>query len=207
VNREHGEKIAVSRSETARKTSAREDIQRARADRLRRWREENPEAFSVCTEALLDSNRKGQNRSTVSSLEDTIWAMLPEGFRRNVQVRANRTVRQVDFVGPFMVEVDGLHHFRPIFGAERFRTTYLRDRILTLWAFQRRRMLIRLSLDVFTSSGALRPFWASTVGEILADPLLGVSLVGDLYAGSDWPADRSWTSRSGAITCSSSKTG
>lgn len=204
--RDHGTSMREAASSTAKRTSARQDVQQARADRLRAWRKREPERFrKECTERMLASNAAGQNRSTTSCLEDTISGLLPT-FRRNAQVRTSSIVRQVDFVGTFMVEVDGLHHFGPLYGEVRFEDTRSRDKILTRWATESGRTLVRISIDCFTSSGSLRPLWKETVELILKDPPDGVSLVGDLYASIDLPWDRWWTSKSGEIICSSSGT-
>lgn len=193
----HSEELRASASRTAKRTSARQDVQDARAERLRAWREREPEKFRTeCTEKMLAARR--ESLQVVSCLEETVSGLLP-GFKRNAQVRAGPMVRQVDFLGEFMVEVDGLHHFRPLHGRERFETTTLRDLVLTEWVRSSRKTLVRVSLDCFTSSGAIRPLWREVVEATLRHPPAGVSLLGDLYGSINLPWDRWWISRSGEI--------
>lgn len=204
VNAESREACQRNRSETAIKTSARSEVMVARAGRLRSWRQENLEvARAIAAHARTFIDHEGKRPTQI---ERALIPLLP-GFRRNVQVKAGAMRKRVDFVGPFLVEVDGLYHFLPLAGEEKFRQARERDRALCEWATTAGRPLVRVAADCFARD-ELREVWAPKVKAALRDPPAGVTLVGDLYYGVDWPRVR-WLTLGSATpdTCSSSTTG
>ena len=89
-------------SESARKTSARPEIQAARAANLKQWREENPEKFAKCTEAAWKSPKLSRMENWLRNQLD--W--------KSERVRCGVDRKSVDFVnGMIWIEVDGFYHF------------------------------------------------------------------------------------------------
>ena len=194
VREKYPEEVAANVSATAKRTSARLDIQAARAERLRRWREENPEAFNVIVERLKAAP-KGLGFSP-TKLEEAAKAFLPEDVERAVHVEFDGRTKCVDFrSGNLLVEVDGIRHFIPLNGEKAFVVTQASDVALCDWVMRERSVaLVRISTDCFEKC-AVREKWAPMIRQAITEARPGVTLVGDLYFGVRLAYDRWWTSR------------
>lgn len=178
-------------SETAKRTSARPEIQAARAALLRKWREENPEAFSKCTAAAQASPKRSKPEAW---LRENLLLGWPQG-----QIRCGEERKQVDFISESVwVEVDGFFHF---FEVKRIRDTRPsrlkrtlavvqgRDAMLNQEARSRGICLIRVGVDCFARDGALRDEWKRTFTAMLHSMPPGVWCLGRLYEPVLWAQD------------------
>jgi len=180
-------------SETAKKTSARPDIQKQRAERLARWRQENPEKFI----AIMEKGCRAVKRSKAEEwLEKNV--LLELGFRRNVRVRCGQNRKQCDFVRKdFWVEVDGCWHFGVKFSrntSSRYdvNKVHVRDVMLNKEAERRGLTLVRLGLDCWRGNGhrILRDEWLELLLRMISSPSPGVYLFGKCYEQGVWASDR-----------------
>jgi len=171
----------------------REDVQKARAERLAEWREKNPEKFrSIVTKM----QRAKRSKSSGSKFEDTLAELLPNA-KRNSQVRCGVKLKQVDFALPGLwVEVDGHFHFFPVYGQTRLDQSWERDAMLNREAVRRGIALVRIGLDCFTTGGMIRARFAKAVQLAIAEKREGLTCIGDLYRLSPWERGRWWTSKS-----------
>lgn len=189
-------------SATARRTSARPDIQASRAAALRRWREANPDLFAEAVAALERSSR-----STSSKMER--WLRRELGWPAG-RVPCLGTAKLVDFVsGDVWVEVDGFYHFFQAPSRRRPRhlaDVQARDRALNAEASRRGSVtLLRLSMECFASStGAMKPAWLETMRAMLRSPTPGVWCLGALYESCPWASAGCTILRSPATPTTSS---
>ena len=174
-------------SVTARRTSARPEIQASRAANLKRWRDENPEKFrEAVAKSTLASGKRSKNECGLRALID--WPQA--------QVRCGTERKQVDFVSEKVwIEVDGYYHFfspkrrpaprkRPQRPLENVQT---RDEMLNAEARRRGITLIRLAGSCFhTSTGRLRLIWEPWLMAMLRSPTPGVWCAGALYESCPW---------------------
>ena len=169
-------------SATARRTSARTEVQAARAERLRVWREKNPEKHRRCSEAM---HRKVSSRSKME-----MWLSRVLGWEAGY-VRCGGTRKQVDLVrGTTWIEVDGCGHFEAARPKHWRYSQRIEDRDAILNEEARRRgdvTLIRLSMECFaTSTGAMKLEWLEIFTAMLASPTPGVWCLGGLYESCPW---------------------
>jgi very-short-patch-repair endonuclease len=143
-------------SETAKKTSARIDIQKSRAARLKRWRELNPDTFlKKCT---LVMHSRWQSLPEKKLFE--FFKSIDEDFERNKQIKSkkyfliNKTnTKQIDILNKskkIIVEFDGRQHFAPIFGEEVLEKIRQKDIELEKFCIDNDFILIRVSQSCFT---------------------------------------------------------
>jgi very-short-patch-repair endonuclease len=140
-------------SNAAKITSARPEIQKARAGQLKRWRDNNPDKFyEKCISPM--------HGAWDSKPERTLYKfalMLNSNFKRNRQVNSkkyfltNKTSRkQVDIIDKkrkIIIEFDGPHHFKNIFGSLKRRQEV--DRELERFCLDKKYILIRVSQSCF----------------------------------------------------------
>ena len=172
-------------SETAKRTSARSDIQAQRAEQLKRWRDANPEAF-------MEITRKAQGSPKRSKMETLLEPWLTElGFTRNVQLRAEGQRKQVDFVNRLtgtVIEVDGPWHFLPIRGSAYLGKVQQRDRMLDREILARSWRMIRISMQHFKShTGEVDPtVWQQVQTLLQHQTESGIWCFGSLYESVSW---------------------
>jgi hypothetical protein len=176
-------------SDVARLTSTRPEILKARAERLARWRELNPDEFyEKCTKAA-----------------HAIWHSIPElalfdllknvegyDFVHNQVVKSvafpNKSKRkQVDIADRsrhIYVEFDGIIHFNArIKGEDNFERVKCMDAMLDDYITKHDWTLIRISYDQFSykDGGRFEPDCLKKLFEILKDPRPGVHRIGKAY--------------------------
>jgi hypothetical protein len=176
-------------SETAKRTSARRDIQLQRAERLKRWREENPEKFKKTIQLAMKSPKKSKMESWLR--DDLGW--------KSRYVRCGDDRKFVDMAnGKIWIEVDGCFHFwevkrknskRP----HNFKRVQERDNMLKEEALRRKNItLIRLSMSCFYRKGRMKEEWYTLLLNMLRSPKPGVFCAGEFYEHCPW-ADSSVT--------------
>jgi len=187
------DKAAIFRenqSETAKKTSARADVQAARAERLKNWRDNNPEDFyNKCTRAM--------HKTWTSKPEKRLRAFaqsINPLFKGNQQVNSNKHFftnktcrKQVDLIdkeNKIIIELDGPHHFDPIFGDEILKINKKKDKELDKFCLDGGYLLIRVShteYDYRKSSNDFSTRTLNKVREILDAGAPGVYYLGEEY--------------------------
>lgn len=199
----------LAASAAAKKTSARPEIQAARSEKLRLWREREPERFKEIAQKAMRSAKKSKAEA---------WMRNHLGWTE-AQVVCGVDRKQVDLVSPtkkIWIEVDGHWHF---FGhrskKEKPRPDLLairqaRDSMLNAEA--RRRgdvMLVRMAASCFvSSSGRIRDDWLEWLTATLLSPTPGVYCAGELYESAPWALEGCTILRSPTpSTTSSSPTG
>lgn len=177
---------------TARITSARPEIQQQRAERLKKWRKENPEKFAKCTEAAQRSSKKSRMEA---------WLRMQinwKGKKIRCKKRPNKKWKQVDFVkGKIWIEVDGFYHFfehPKNVESKKFRlpTVQQRDEMLLEECIRRKDvMLIRLDMTCFHSStGRMKTQWWTLLQSMLISVTLGIYCLGELYESCPWAKNK-----------------
>jgi len=179
-----------NQSETAKKTSARADVQAARAERLKNWRDNNPEDFyNKCTRAM--------HKTWTSKPEKRLRAFaqsINPLFKGNQQVNSNKhfltnktSRKQVDVIdeeNKIIIELDGPHHFDPIFGDEKLNLNKKKDKELDKFSLDKDYLLIRVShteYDYRKSANDFRLRTLNKVREILDNGVPGVYYLGEEY--------------------------
>ena len=185
-------------SETAKITSARKDIQQQRAERLKSWRDENPEEFyEKCTKKMINSRKEGSPRSKP---EGVLLKILNENcqdrFLRNTRVssikifKTNKThTKECDLISKdegIIIEFDGKHHFKAIYGEERFEKTLLVDRELEEYCKQKEILLIRVDYSQFlwrrNNKDRFRDGVIIKIIKIIDENKKGIFRIGEYYA-------------------------
>lgn len=182
---EHTPEMRKKYSETAKITSARLDIQQQRAVALKKWREDNPEAFSAI-------RSKAHASPKLSKME--MWLephLIPLGFVRNTQLRCGEERKQIDFIHrekQIIIEVDGPWHFLPIQTEDYLKAVQARDQLLNQEIMNRSWRLIRLSMQCFKgSSGKLiSPELNQLIATINDGSWTGIRCYGSLYEQRSW---------------------
>jgi hypothetical protein len=185
TNQSDGHRVASSK--TARLTSARPEIQAARAENLRKWREANPEAFAKCVEAAMRSPKRSKMET---------WLRLQLGWdMARIRCKKTKIQKQVDLVkGKVWIEVDGFYHFleNPHVGRKQtLQDVQQRDLLLKNEAIRRGDItLLRLGMECFASStGAMKLEWYQLLQDMLASPIPGVWCFGKLYESCPWASE------------------
>jgi len=140
-------------SETAKKTSARPEIQEARAKVLAQWRLDNPEKFQQFIESSL--------MIQVSKPERILYEICKEILGEDVQ--RQQRIQHEDIPNPtkrarvdishrekrILIEFDGPFHFLPIHGDDALKIRQARDRAVEKYAIENEHLLVRISYDTF----------------------------------------------------------
>ena len=171
-------------SATAKKTSARKDVQEARAAQLKRWRDNNPEDFAKSIE-------KAQRAPKKSKME--IWLRKELGWKPK-KICCGKDRRFVDLVKKnIWIEVDGPFHFWQIGSTSNKRGhnleyTQTRDQMLKDECIKRKNVtLIRISLKCFTpKTGEMKQEWLALLQTMLQSPIPGVWCIGEFYELCPW---------------------
>src|SRR3990167_6609939 len=160
------ETVIQNRITTARKTSARPDIQRERAERLAAWREREPEKFiETLKKARSNTIMNGNTRKS----KGEIWLSKivgPFGFKPGYCVM-NGWKKQIDYVRKapkFYLEVDGPHHFRIMYyGQGSYLATMKRDRLLKKKCLKSNIPLLRISYEDCFRNQKMKTEWLTTM--------------------------------------------
>jgi hypothetical protein len=180
--------------ETAIKTSARPEIQRARAERLRRWREENFEEFYEKCVKAAHSVWFSKPELALKPILDSV-----EGYRfkhnqvvKSEQFQNKSKRKQVDYGDKSLrtyVEFDGIIHFESrVKGQKTYEKIQVQDSMLDHHVIQHGWTLIRISYDQFIygkqedgSPGRFKDECIRQLLEHLRDPQPGVYRIGEAY--------------------------
>lgn len=150
------EKFRKKASETAIKTSSRIDILLARSERLRRWREENPQVFyEKCTSKMVKLQSSKGEKELLSILRNMFPNIPLKGsqviFRSEFTSLSKR--RQLDISDKsnhVIVEFDGPIHFKNIPSWNQLEAVQARDREVNA-VLSKEFLLIRVSYDQWHS--------------------------------------------------------
>jgi very-short-patch-repair endonuclease len=183
----HTDEMRQRYSETAKKTSARSDVQEQRSAQLKKWRVDNPEKFAATLAKAMASPK-------LSKMEMYLEPYLVEkGFTRSVRMSCGdtKTLKQVDFVHKkqkIVIEVDGPWHFLPIHSVEQLATVQARDHLLNQEIMRRNWRLIRLSMQCFKSNTGvlITPNLETLFSKIDDNTWMGVLCFGSLYEPRFW---------------------
>lgn len=185
------DKAAIFRenqSETAKKTSAKADVQAARAERLKNWRDNNPEDFyNKCTsKAFSCAKRKTKpekffHKHADKSLKEFSFKYSQSLFSETFENKSKR--RQIDFISSdrmFWIEIDGPLHFKKDF--KGYNEILKKDIAVDLIAKSRKKLLIRISFDQWDAkTGIINVACLNKVREILDNGVPGVYYLGEEY--------------------------
>ena len=190
---EDPEKAAIFRqnqSETAKITSARSDIQAQRAEALKNWRDNNPEDFyEKCTRAM--------HKTWTSKPEKKLTAFaksINPFFKGNQQIKSakhffiNKTSsKQIDILdkeNKIIIELDGPHHFEPIFGDDKLKAVQKKDKELDSFCLDKGYVLIRISHKQYDYRGTVNNFpehILAKIRQILQNKIPGIYCLGEEY--------------------------
>lgn len=142
-------------SDTAKITSARPDVIRARSLQLKKWRDNNPDQFYKKCTAIM--HKKYQTLPEKKLFE--FCKSLNSNFESNKQIKSvkhfliNKTAsKQIDILdkeAKILLEFDGVYHFRPIFGEDNFKKIKSKDLELNKYCLDNNYLLIRISQSCF----------------------------------------------------------
>jgi predicted transcriptional regulator/very-short-patch-repair endonuclease len=183
------ERFRKKASDTAKITSAREDIKEDRGKRLKKWRVENPEKFNKIVDRLHQFSSKPEKE-----LYEKINLLFPEfSFKRNQQInrrnvfKINKSgIKQVDILSiskKIIVEFDGILHFKNIKKWNQLEKVSSKDEELN--SLKDEFCIIRVSHDQFSYSQFSYGFnenCMSKIKEIIQNATPGLHLIGEAYA-------------------------
>ena len=184
-------------SETAKRTSSRKDILEKRSQRLKKWRDENPDVFyKKCTKKIFASfQSKPEKKLTtfLKSLGD--FKFKRNGFLRSNEFTSKSKRRQIDIYdkeNKIYVEYDGVHHFDVCFSEEILKSNQQKDSEINQYMINRNWTLIRVSYDQFVYStktldkvkrdaSYFKPECLEEIKRILAENKPGIYKIGEKY--------------------------
>ncbi len=144
-------------SETAKKTSARKDIQEARSERLKKWRTNNPSAFyNKCIKKMITTFQSKPEKilhRCLLSIEG--FSFKRNGFLKSKYFTSKSKRRQVDIYDKnkrIYVEFDGKIHFLPLFNEIILQKNQIKDNEVDAHIKNHNWTLIRVSYDQFVYS-------------------------------------------------------
>jgi very-short-patch-repair endonuclease len=144
-------------SETAKKTSARKDIQEARSQRLKEWRKNNPSAFyNKCIKKMITAFQSKPEKilyEHMLSLEG--FSFKKNGFLKSKYFTSKSKRKQIDIYDKnkrIYIEYDGIFHFEPKFGDQILSKTKQKDSEIEEHIKSHNWTLIRVSYDQFIYS-------------------------------------------------------
>ena len=176
-------------SETAIRTSAREDVQRARSHNLDRWRKNYPDVFMTrCFQRMLTVKSTRPEKI----LYQEVCRMFPAVFKHN-QLIARRgkfvstktNVRQVDIYSrdqKIIIEFDGPFHFKPIQGEAILAHVRVKDNELNTVMTSEGALVIRVSYDMF-KRGKFSEDTLAQIESLVSNNARGLYHIGSLYNG------------------------
>jgi len=174
-------------SETAKKTSARKDIQEARAAQLKRWRDNNPDEFyDKCISKMLTC----WNSKPEILLYDSVKGHSGYSLKRHRKIRSplfNRYKQRDVDIGDsdkrVYIEFDGPLHFKQT-SMKQLDGVREKDRLLDEHIIKHGWTLIRVSYDQFSyrkSDYGFKKECLERVFGILDKPTPGVHKIGVSY--------------------------
>lgn len=175
---------------TAIKTSARKDIQEARAERLRAWRIMNPSTFyEKCTKVMhskWSSVPEKKLRDFCQGLNPNfLWnQQIKSKEHFNVNKTNSKQIDLIDKTAKIIIELDGPHHFKPIHGQENLLKNKKKDLELNQYCVDNNYILIRVSYSEYLYKPSVKNFnqaCLSKIKEILQNNIPGVYKIGKEY--------------------------
>ena len=173
-------------SKAAMITSARPEILERHTYNLRKWRTENFEEFYE--KCVLKMNSAWQSKPERVLFE--LVKCVDDSFKRNqrlfdVSFTQKSKRKQIDMMNEnsTLVEFDGIYHFKPIKGEEKFLAAKESDAQLDVVVLHRNLTLIRVSYDQFSykQGGSFSESCLQQLFAILKDPQPGVFYIGACY--------------------------
>lgn len=185
------DKAAIFRenqSETAKKTSARADVQAERAERLKNWRDNNPEEFyEKCTsKAFASAKRKTKpekwfHKYADKNLQEYTLKYSQSLYSEKMNTKSNR--KQIDFMSKdrrVWVEIDGPLHFKTDY--YQYSEIKRKDLIVNQIANNKDIILIRISFDQWNEkTGIFKQSALDKIQEILKEDKPGIYKIGKEY--------------------------
>lgn len=189
-------------SETAIKTSAKPEIIAQRSERLRKWRENNPEEFRTkCWEKMVRSQKKWKKTKPEKWFQKWVNQQYPNTFEYGKMLRNNQFKRsgksdrkQIDFRSKdrkIYIEIDGPFHFENMTREKKIESsifreaiekTRLRDRILEEVIEKKQKCLIRIGYGCWVdSTGRIKQTILDKVKEIIDNKQTGIFKLGEEY--------------------------
>lgn len=180
------------RSETAKRTSSRPEIQKERSDRLKKWRDNNPEEFyEKCIKKMI----KSYNSRPEQKLFQFLKEIIEFNFKRNQFVISKNFItkskkKQVDFGDKnkrIYIEYDGVLHFSKKIKKQDLELTQKKDKLLDEHILKHKWVLIRISYDQYVNKNNLEKSFfkqecLDKIIEILNNPSPGIYRIGKAYS-------------------------
>lgn len=178
--------MKIKASEAAIKTSARPEILLQRTERLKKWRDNNPEDFhNKCVQKMINTFQSKPEKK----LFEFICSIDGFDFKRNSFIKSmnftsltNR--RQIDFFDKnkkIYIEFDGKVHFLPIFGEDVLLRNKIKDAEIDYYMKNNDGCIfIRVSYDQYVKS-SFKQECLDKIVEIINNNKPGIYKIGDAY--------------------------
>lgn len=176
-------------SNTAKNTSSRPEILQQRSERLKNWRDKNPEEFyTKCTFKMINTWHSKPEKT----LFEFLLTLSGFDFKFNKFIKSSdfdwsskrKQMDVADIEKRIYIEFDGIYHFKDIFG--KLSQIQHRDKMLENLIIKNKWLLIRVSYDqfIYKNSSENSYFEPSCLEEIIriiktAEP--GVFKIGKKY--------------------------
>ena len=173
--------------QTAIRTSAKLEVQQARAERLAEWRNANFDTFyEKCIKALINHKLTKPELNLYSILKEISGYNFQHQFVIESSSFMNKSQKKcVDFGDSTLhvyIEFDGVVHFlERITGVEGFKYIKKFDRLLDEHITLQNWTLIRISYDQYVNNEFTQEC-LERLFKVLKDPTPGVHYIGDAYA-------------------------
>lgn len=144
-------------SDRAKITSARPEIQEQRTANLHRWRLENPDEFyEKCSLKMINSFQSKPEKK----LFEFVSSLINFSFKRNQFINSllistkshNKQIDMADKEKRIYIEFDGILHFKPQRGIEKFFNIIKKDNETDQHIINHNWIMIRVSYDQFKYS-------------------------------------------------------
>lgn len=193
-------------SRTAKVTSIRSDVILDRTERLRRWREQNPETFrDKCWKKMISSRKKWKKSKPEIYIISWLQEKYPDMFEWGKMIRSKEFLisgksdrKQVDFRSKdrnIYIEIDGPFHFinlsrEKVLNSsiieEAIERTIKRDDVLEKVILEKNKTLIRIGYGCWENrSGKINEFVLQKISDIIENKLTGIFKIGDIYGESN----------------------
>lgn len=184
-------------SETAKNTSARKDIQEQRAERLKNWRDKNPDKFyNKCVKKMITAFQSKPEKHLykyASSLEG--FDFKKNQFVHSELISNKSSKKQLDMGDKkkrIYIEFDGVLHFLPKHGIDRLKEAKQKDYEIDSHILKHNWTLIRVSYDQFIDKTKIvnkikqdasyfKPECLDKIQEILKNNNPGIYKIGEAY--------------------------
>lgn len=184
-------------SETAKKTSARPEIQKARSSQLAKWREENPEDFyEKCVKKMITAFQSKPEKYLFEFVKDIYGFNFKKNqFVNSIFITNKSHNKQVDIADKekrIYIEYDGVLHFLPKYGNDTLQNIRDRDFQLDQHISNHNWTLIRVSFDQFLyrskmvdkikqDNSYFKQECLDEIIQILNSGITGIYKIGDAY--------------------------